>query len=486
MIQQKEKSNLMNWELVSVNPNNKIWNWKDLFCFWGSNIQSIIGFSLIASLYIVYQLNFFVVLTGCIIGSLLVYIFSNLIGKPSQKHGIPFPVFLRLSMGVYGARYVAILRGLVGVFMFGVQTYFISKSVGYLIRISLFSIDGAILDKDIFLFFFMGMNTIDWFSLIFTLWIQYLLFSNGQRLIKAIINFSTLFVYLGLIIFFMILISENYNEIKNSFNDLFLQNNDVYNKENLIAILSVAGTFFAYFSIIIVNFGDFSRYAKNESEVNKGNLSLFLNLIIFSFLAIFLVLGSSVVFEKNLITVDRILTNPTDIIGKFDDTYLTFIALLFILVASASTNLVANYIPSQNSIINFFPNKSSLRSSGLIIVFLGIILAVFWDPILSKIGILSFIDTIGSFFGPIAGVMLIDYYFIKNKKVINKDIFSSNKDGAYYYSGGWQIKSIYSLFIGFIFASATIWNAELSFLQPFSWIIGAVFSSITYYLLASK
>ena len=475
----------MNWEIVSVNPNNKIWNWKDLFCFWGSNIQSIIGFSLIASLYIVYQLNFFVVLTGCITGSLLVYFFSNLIGKPSQKHGIPFPVFLRLSMGVYGARYVAILRGLVGVFMFGVQTYFISKSIGYLIRISLFSIDSAILDKDIFLLFFMGLNTIDWFSLIFALWIQYLLFSNGQRLIKAIINFSALFVYLGLIIFFMILISENYNEIKNSFNDLF-KNNDVYNKENLIALLSVAGTFFAYFSIVIVNFGDFSRYAKSESEVNKGNLSLLLNLIIFSFLAIFLVLGSSVVFEKNLIPVDRILTNPTDIIGKFDNTYLTFITLLFILVASASTNLIANYIPSQNSIINFFPNKSSLRSSGLIIIFLGLIFAVFWDPILSKIGILSFVDTIGSFFGPIAGIMIVDYYVIKNKKVINKDIFSPNKDGAYYYSGGWQIKSIYSLIIGFIFASVTIWNAELRFLQPFSWMIGAFFSSITYYLLASK
>ena len=475
----------MNWEIVSVNPNNKTWDWKDLFCFWGSNIQSIIGFSLIASLYIVYQLNFFVVLTGCITGSLLVYFFSNLIGKPSQKLGIPFPVFLRLSMGVYGARYVAILRGLVGVFMFGIQTYFISKSIGYLIRISLFSIDSAILDKDIFLLFFMGLNTIDWFSLIFALWIQYLLFSNGQRLIKAIINFSALFVYLGLIIFFMILISENYNEIKNSFNDLF-KNNDVYNKENLIALLSVAGTFFAYFSIVILNFGDFSRYAKSESEVNKGNLSLLLNLVIFSFLAIFLVLGSSVVFEKNLIPVDRILTNPTDIIGKFDNTYLTFITLLLILVASASTNLIANYIPSQNSIINFFPNKSSLRSSGLIIIFLGLIFAVFWDPILSKIGILSFVDTIGSFFGPIAGIMIVDYYVIKNKKVINKDIFSPNKDGAYYYSGGWQIKSIYSLIIGFIFASVTIWNAELRFLQPFSWMIGAFFSSITYYLLASK
>ena len=485
MIQQKEKSNLMNWELVSVNPNNKIWSWKDFFCFWGSNIQTIIGFSLIASLYLVYQLNFLVVLSGCITGSLLVYFFSNLIGKPSQKHGIPFPVFLRLSMGVYGARYVAMLRGLVGIFMFGVQTYFISKSIGYLFRISLFSIDSAILDKDIFLLFFMGLNIIDWFSLIFALWIQYLLFNNGQRFIKKIINFSALFVYLGLTIFFVMLISENYNEIINSFVDL-LKSNNIYNKESLIALLSVAGTFFAYFSIVIVNFGDFSRYAKNENEVNKGNLSLLLNLLIFSFLAIFLVLGSSVFFEKNLIAVDRILTNPTDIIGKFDNTLLTFIALLFILVASTSTNLIANYIPSQNSIINFFPNRSSLRSSGIIIILLGFIFAVFWDPILSKIGILSFVDTLGSFFGPIAGVMLIDYYVIKNKKVINKDIFSSNKDGAYHYSGGWQIKSIYSLFIGFIFASATIWNAELRFLQPFSWIIGVVFSSITYYLLASK
>ena len=485
MIQQKETSKLMNWELVSVNPNNKIWNWKDLFCFWGSNIQSIIGFSLIASLYLVYQLNFFIVLIGCIIGSILVYIFSNLIGKPSQKHGIPFPVFLRLSMGVYGARYVAMLRGLVGIFMFGVQTYFISKSLGYLIRISLFSIDSTILDKDIFLLFFMGLNIIDGFALIFAIWIQYLLFSNGQRFIKRIINFSALFVYFGLVIFFIILIRENYNEILELTSILF-ENNIIYSKENLIALLSVAGTFFAYFSIIIVNFGDFSRYAKSESDLNKGNLSLFLNLLIFSFLAISLVLGSSIVFEKNLISVDRLLTNPTDIIGKFDNTVLTFVALLFILVASTSTNLIANYIPSQNSIINFLPNKSSLRSSGILIIFLGLIFAVFWGPVLSKIGILSFVDTLGSFFGPIAGIMIVDYYVIKNRKVINKDIFSSNKDGAYHYSSGWQIKAIYSLFIGFIFASATIWNIELRFLQSFSWIIGAVFSSMTYYLLASK
>ncbi len=485
MIQQKETSNLMNWELVSVNPNNKIWTWKDLFCFWGSSIQSVIGFSLIASLFLVYQLNFLIVLAGCVVGSLLVYFFSNLIGKPSQKHGIPFPVFLRLSMGVFGAKYVAMLRGLVGIFMFGVQTYFISKSIGYLIRIALFSIDIEILDNDIFLLFFMGFNLIDAFSLIFSLWIQYLLFSNGQRFIKSIINFSTLFVYFGLSIFFILLVRENHNEILNASKELF-NNNIIYNNESLIALLSVAGTFFAYFSIVIVNFGDFSRYAKSEKEVNRGNLSLLLNLLFFSFFAISLVIGSSIFFEKNLIPIERLLTSPADIIGKVDNTSLTFMAIFFILVASASTNLIANYIPSQNTIISLFPNKTTLRNSGIIIVFFGLIFAVFWEAVLSVIGILSFIDTIGSFFGPIAGIMIVDYYVIKNKKVINKDVFSSNKDGAYYYSGGWHIKSIYSLLIGFIFASATIWNVELGFLQPFSWIIGALFSSITYYLLSSK
>ena len=141
MSQQKSKKNLINWDLVSVNPNDKNWDWKDLFCFWGVSIQSIIGFSLITSLYVVYDLNTYVVFFGTILGSLLVYFFSNLIGKPSQKFGLPFAVLLRSSLGFKGAKYLGLIRALVGIFMFGVQTYFLSKSIGYLLRISLFSID---------------------------------------------------------------------------------------------------------------------------------------------------------------------------------------------------------------------------------------------------------------------------------------------------------------------------------------------------------
>ena len=100
------------------------------------------------------------------------------------------------------------------------------------------------------------------------------------------------------------------------------------------------------------------RYVKNESELKKGNLSLILNLIIFSFFAVFIVIGSDIFLNKNLELMERILTNPTDIIGKIDNSQLTVIVLFFIVFASASTNLIANYVPAQNSLLNFFPIKS--------------------------------------------------------------------------------------------------------------------------------
>jgi len=485
VIQENNKTELQNWEIVSVNPSDKIWNWKDLFCFWGNNIQSIIGFSLIASLYLVYNLNFLVVLVGCLLGSFFVYLFVNLIGKPSQRHGIPFPVFLRTSMGINGARYVSLLRGLIGIFMFGVQTYFLSKSFSYLIRIAFHLFDNTILDQDVFLMFYLGMNIIDWSAFVFALILQLFLFSRGHIFNRLFINFSAIIVYLGLSLFLYIILSENYNDVSQSFKNLLIFEN-FFSKENILPIVTIAGTIFAYFSIVIVNFGDFSRYVKNEKELKIGNLSLILNLIIFSLFSVLIVLGVDIILNKNLENIDQILTNPTDIIGKFDNIFLSIIVLFFILFASASTNLIANYVPSQNALLNFFPKALNLKSSGKIIAVIGFFIGIFWIPLLSQIGILSFVDTVGAFFGPIFAIAVVDYYLIKKEKLINKDIFSSMPNSSYYYSGGWHIKAIYSLFIGFIFSASTIWNVDLRFLQSFSWLIGAFMSSITYYLLANR
>jgi len=485
VIQEKSNIKLTNWELVSVNPNSKIWNWKDLFCFWGNTIQSIIGFSLIASFYLIYEINIVIVFFGTLIASLLVVLVANLIGKPYQIHGIPFPVFLRTSMGIVGAKYVAILRGLVAIFMFGVQSFFLSKSFGYLIRISFFSIDKNLLDNEIFAYFYFGLNIIDWVSFIFAISLQIYLFRKSQKFTKFFINFSAVFVYFGLLLFCLIIASTNLMDVTNIFKGLITTDN-LISKSNVAPFLTVLGTMFAYFSIVLVNFGDFSRFVKNESELKKGNLSLIINLILFSIFAIFIVIGADVILNKNLQNPESLLVSPTDIIGKFDNIFLTVFVLFFILFATASTNLIANFIPSQYSLINFAPNKLSSTSSGVIIGIVAFFVGALWVPLLSQIGILSLVDTVGAFFGPIFGIIIADYYLIKNKKIVIKDIFSSAPNGTYYYSSGWNIKAIYSLFIAFIFSAATIWNPDFRFLQSYSWLIGAFIGFLMHFLLSEK
>ena len=481
----QSKKSLINWDLVSVNPNNKNWDWMDLFYFWGVSIQSVIGFSLITSLYVIYDLNSFIVFFGTILGSLLVYTFSNLIGKPSQKFGLPFSVLLRSSFGVRGAKYIGSLRGLVGIFMFGIQTYFLSKALSYLIRIMIFSFDNALLDQDIFLIFLLGLNVIDWSSILIVIIIQFFLFSRGMNFNKKLIKFSAITVYAGMLLFFLSVLLTDVKFSSNAFINIFDLNNfnDI---NNLAPLMAVAGTTFAYFSIVILTFGDFSRYVKNGKELNKGNLSLIINLVIFSFFALFIVAGADATLKQDPENLATIFTNPTDIVGKLDNLLITNLTLVFIIIASASTNLIANFIPSQYSLINFTPSSLTLKSSSLIITCLGFLVGIFWLTYLSQIGILSFIDTFGSFFGPLFGIVITDFYFIQKGNLVNKDIYSLEKGDSYYYSGGWHIKGVYSLVLGFIFSSSTIWNSKLMFLQSYSWIIGALIAAFVYYLLARK
>jgi NCS1 family nucleobase:cation symporter-1 len=311
------------------------------------------------------------------------------------------------------------------------------------------------------------------------------MFSVGMQFNKKLINISAISVYVGMIIFFFVVFLADIKITSKAFLEI-LNFKNFLDINNLLPILTVAGTIFAYFSIIIISFGDFSRYVKDEKNLKKGNLSLILNLILFSFFAVFIVIGSDAFLNLKFEDLDRIFTNPTDIIGKFDNLQITVVVLFFIIIASISTNLVANFIPSQYSLINLVPSKLSLKSASYIISIIGFIIGAFWLTLLSQIGLLSFIDTFGSFFGPLLGVIVVDYYLIKKSSLSNKDLYSAESESVYYYSNGWHIKAFYSVILGFIFSASTIWNINLMFLQSYAWIIGAFVSSVVYYLLASK
>ena len=477
---------LKNFELATVNPSNKTWTSADLFCFWANSIQTIAGFALIASLYLIYNLSSYLVLSSSIAASILVYFFISLIGHPSQKHGLPFPVLMRMSMGLNGARYLSLLRSIVGIFMFGIQTYFISKSITYLTRIIIYYIfDPQILENEFVLEFFLGLNVIDWFSLIVTFFIQFFLFTNGQRYNQGFLKFSAIFVYFGLIFFFIMLIAENSTQIFQSLKSN-TTSTDLISKSNVMPFFILTGTIFSYFSIVLLNYGDFSRYVKTSRDLKIGNLFLFLNMIIFSFLATTIVIGVDVLLNQKLIVVDQIMTRPMDIIGKIDNVYLTVYALIFIIFSSLSTNLITNYVPTQNSIINFLPKNLDLKSAGILILIFGLITGSLWPSILSQIEIIKLIDSLAAFFGPIFGVIIADYYLVKKEKVNHKDLFFIRLENEYIYSGGWNYKAVYAVLIGFIFSFSIIWNINFEDFKTFSWIIGFVVSYIMYYLLNEK
>ena len=202
--------------------------------------------------------------------------------------------------------------------MFGIQTYFLSKAIGYLIRILFFKIDSSILDKEILLTFLLGLNIIDWSSLIICIIIQIYIFSKGMLFNRKIINFSAISVYSGLLFFLLIILLSDVKLTSNAFLEI-LNFENFLNYNNIIPIITVAGTVFAYFSIILISLGDFTRYIKNERNLKNGNLTLLINLILFSVFAVFIVSGSDIFLNQKFNDIERIFTNPTDIIGKYDD-----------------------------------------------------------------------------------------------------------------------------------------------------------------------
>ena len=82
--------------------------------------------------------------------------------------------------------------------------------------------------------------------------------------------------------------------------------------------------------------------------------------------------------------------------------------------------------------------------------------------------------------------MIVNYYIVSKSTINVKDIHSISSESSFYFSKGWHLKAIYSIIIGFIFSSSTIWNYNLMFLISYSWIIGAFMAGFVYHLLSKK
>ena len=104
---------LYNKDLAPTERIDKKWGWFEIFNVWANDVQSLFGYTLAASLFLTYGINGWLVFLALILAGFFIMWLVNLSGQPSVKHGIPYPVFARVSMGVYGANFPAMVLSLI-------------------------------------------------------------------------------------------------------------------------------------------------------------------------------------------------------------------------------------------------------------------------------------------------------------------------------------------------------------------------------------
>ena len=478
-------SKLYNKDLAPTPSSEKKWGWFEIFNVWANDVQSLFGYTLAASLFIASGLNGWAVFLALILAGFFIMWLVNLSGKPSVKHGIPYPVFARVSMGVFGANFPAMARGLVAMFWYGAQTYAASTAVALLIT-ALTGIQGEPV--------LLGMSGVMWISFIFVSLFQVYLFWQGIDLVRRFLNFAGPAVYIVMIVLMIAIWAKAGGGLLSEVGEIFSGGERSGGFEGLGsfgAFLAVFSIMVGYFAAVVINFGDFARFVKNEDEMKKGNLwGLVGNVIFFSFITLMITGGTIAIFGEYI-------AQPTEMVAKVDNLLLTLIAAFAFFAATVGINMVANFIPPAYDLANLMPDKINFRTGGLITAIFGFVIGGMWVAVITQMGMFPFVNTLGAILAPVFGIMIVDYYVIKNQKLDVDDLFSDKANGKYHYNGGFNGKAMLAWVISGYVAVGSVWpNILFAGLDDFfanlgggggyAWMIGAALGAIIHMAISGR
>jgi NCS1 family nucleobase:cation symporter-1 len=450
--------------LDPVAPGEKTWGWFAIFNIWANDVQSLFGYSLVASLFISYGVSGWTAFAGLIAAGLFTMWMVNLSGAPGEKYGIPYPVLARASLGTQGAKLPAILRATVAVFWYGVQVYFASTALALLIR----SLTGVTGGTEI-----LGLTGIDWLSFVLVWAFHIVIFWRGMAWVETFLNIAGPFVYLVMIGLVVVLWQKADGQLLSATATIFANPEGTALTE-FNGFIAIVGTMVAYFAAVMINFSDFSRYARDKKAMTTGNLAgLPFNMILFSALALLTTGGAAVVYGEAII-------NPTEIVARTDSVLLSVIAAVTFFAATVGINLVANFIPAVNGIANLAPDRISFRMGGLITSLFALVIGGLWTSFISAFGIGGFVNTLGATLAPIFGIMIVDYYWHRRQQLDAAALYDL-EGGAYHYGNGWNAPAVKAFALAAVFSVATVWVPMLSFLNGYAWVIGAVLGGLLYH-----
>jgi NCS1 nucleoside transporter family len=460
---------LYSHDLAPTAPAGRTWGVFDIFSMWMSDVHSVGGYTFAASLFFL-GLTGWQVLVSMLVGIVAVYALINLIGRPSLKYGIPYPVVARMSFGVMGANLAAIVRGVVGIVWYGVQTYFASKAVQILV-ITFAPGAEALTHNSI-----LGLSTLGWISFLFMWFFQLVIFLNGMETIRKFIDFCGPAVYVVMFALAIWILSQS------GLSSLSLQLGKPAEGASVIHMANAAMLIVAYFAALLLNFGDFARFAKNERAMKLGNLlGLPLNFLVFAIITVIVTSGTLKVFGEAIM-------DPVHIVERIGNPWVVAVGSITFIVATMGINIVANFVSPAYDIANLNPERISFRLGGLITSILSVLVCP-WLFVSSPQAITIFVSIFGAVLGPMFGIIICDYYLVKRQSIVLEDLYTLSPSGSLHYQGGWNMKALLTLALsGIVSIGLALCGAYglIVNVGDWGWLIGALLGGALYYGLSLR
>lgn len=452
-------SSLYNKDLAPVAPNRRTWGTYAYAALWISMSVNIPTYML-ASGMIAGGMNWKQALFTVFLGNVLVLIPMLLNAHAGTRYGIPFPVFARASFGVLGANVPAILRALVACGWFGIQTWIGGEAINAMLVALAPSWLHVHYGPAICFGFFWLLNV--------------LVILRGIETIRFLQGVSAPFLLLiGLALLLwargkaggfgpMLATPSKFHSFAEFFH-FFIP-----------SLTGVVG----FWATVSLNIPDFTRYARSQRDQMLGQaLGLPATMTFYSFIGI-------AVTSATLIIFGEALWDPVAVLSRLGHPWAVVLAMVALLMATLNVNVAANVVSPANDFSNLSPRRISFRTGGLITCVMGIVMQP-WK-LMANCGSYIFGWLVGysGFLGPIAAVLICDYFVIRHKNLSTQDLYQ--RGGQYEYTRGIHWRGIVALAAGAGVAFVGLFVPALRVLYNYAWFVGFAVSFFVYLVLTAK
>jgi Cytosine/uracil/thiamine/allantoin permeases len=440
------------------------WNVYSLLSMWMSDVHSIGTYTFAAGLFFL-GLTGWQVLIAEIIGAFAVFYLTNLTGTAGTKLGVPYPVLSRISFGVFGGNVPAMIRGFIAVFWYGIQTYLSSVAVVAILLLIFPGMKGMMGTS------FMGLSLPGWIGFLFLWLLQFLIFRYGMEFIRKFDNFC------GPAVYAMMLILIGWIAVKAGGKiNIGISPVHVTSGQAVFQFFSAISLVIAYFSTIMLNVSDFTRFSPSTKTTKWGNFwGLPVNFTAFSLASVVITAGTITVFGKAI-------TDPVLLIQKVNNPFFLIIGAVVFIIATMGVNIVANLVSPAYDFANAAPKHIDFRRGAMITSILAVVVMP-WKIYSSPVAVNYFLGGLGAFLGPIFAIIIVDFYLIKREKINVASLYQVGEEHEYWYTNGYHVKAFVAFIIGILVTVPLALVPAFSLVAPFSWPIGVTITSVVYGVL---